>query len=254
MSDDANPEPDRPDPRAARLVMEGELQRLVPVRGLDVRGALQRGLTHYLRGVFRGRTLTTAAGRAITLRGGVKEGWAEPEDENQYPMLSVCALDELSYGDPVTSEDPMKPSLRPDLKTETDPPVQLVMPCEASTVIEVVVWCQDPMERAAIAATLEDELIAPNDDRGGFVLELPFYFGAHAGYMLASSTRPDDGEKAAARRRTELVRVNARVGVYRPARGQSLVQMEPRLVLDPYLAAEDPEAAARARSRPRGPC
>jgi hypothetical protein len=186
----------------SRLVQPGEPHIFTINRETDARTALTRGLAEYLGGM----TTSGTGGRPLAFR-RVFSVWAQPEELAEYPAAAVLATSG-SY-----DSSRFTPGRGPRIVT----PDQRYILASAEFVVDmtVEVWCNDPKERAAIMAMLEDRLLSPFDSRYGFLLELPHYFNARAQYEPISMDYDDSEENAMRRFRKALVKVRGQVPVLR---------------------------------------
>jgi hypothetical protein len=167
------------------------------VRETDCRTAMTRGLQEYLQQL----TIDWPDGRQERFA-AVFDTWAESEDRLQYPSAAVYSVEEMTYD---------AGSLSP--ATETDPATntQYTHPSEAMLQMTVELWCQDPEQRMAVIAMLEDAF-NPVEWMAGFRLILPHYHGMVATYMPpAGMTYMDTEEDAKRRYRKAVFTISGRV-------------------------------------------
>lgn len=179
------------------------------VRTSDTRTALQLGLKQYLE-----QLSINFFGRELALK-KVRQTWAEPEDDAEFPCAGVYSEEDGMYGD----EDGMNTQLsagmmNPSMKIDGVEGAYAVSPCELVQTFKLQVWTTDPKERAALCAMLEDALV-PVPWMYGFRLRLPFYHNAAATYEPLSSIYEDSDEDARRRFRKVTFRIKAKVPLIR---------------------------------------
>lgn len=151
-------------------------------RETDARTALTRGLAEYLSGL----SIEWESGRECRLV-KVLEVWSESEDPVMYPAAVIYAVDPGEY-------DASK--LTPETVELPDTENQCIrLSAEFSQTIVVEVWANDPQERMALVAMLEDAF-DPVDWMTGFRLDLPHYHGARATFEKLTLSYEDDADEA----------------------------------------------------------
>lgn len=188
-------------------------QKLTLRRTTDARTALARGLTEYLGGL----SIIWDGGRRMFFE-RTYTSWAEPEKPAKYPSLVLVGSVPADY------EAAM---LTPALVASQDGQrnVYLRQVAEMKQMFQLIVWCQDPVERMALTTLVEDAM-EPHDWMTGLRLELPYYFNARATYEKLNLSYDDTGEDAQRRWRRSVFTVMANVPQYRPV--GTLVPMLPQ--------------------------
>jgi hypothetical protein len=191
----------------------------------DARTALTRGLAMYLRGLeFDG-----GAGRILAFGNRVFDSYADPEVQAAFPSALVSSdtpgtydASRLTPGEPVDRVQAFEGN---------------AIYATSEFVMDMVIdiWATEPRSRMALVAGMEQAL-SPTDWMYGLRLDLPFYFGARAGYELQSVQYIDSEESATRRYRRASMVVSGRVPVYRFA-AKPLAR--PRLALDVTTAASE---------------
>ncbi len=191
----------------------------------DARTALARGLAMYLRGLeFDG-----GAGRILAFGNRVFDSYADPEVQAAFPSALVSSdtpgtydASRLTPGEPVDRVQAFEGN---------------AIYATSEFVMDMVIdiWATEPRSRMALVAGMEQAL-SPTDWMYGLRLDLPFYFGARAGYELQSVQYIDSEESATRRYRRASMVVSGRVPVYRFA-AKPLAR--PRLALDVTTAASE---------------
>lgn len=171
----------------------------------DARTALTRGLARYLAGlVFEG-----GAGRILAFQGRVFESYADPETQAQFPSAVVLSDQPAQY-----DASRLTPGAPVDRLPQTPEGNALLSTSELTLDLTVDVWATENRSRSALVAGLEHAL-SPTDWMYGLRLDLPFYFGARAGYELQSVQYIDSEDAATRRYRRASLVVSGRVPVYR---------------------------------------
>ena len=191
----------------------------------DARTALTRGLAYYLRGLeFDG-----GAGRILAFGNRVFESYADPEVQAAFPSALVSSDTPGTYD---------------SSRLTPGEPVDRVQAAEGNAIYStsefvmdmvIDIWATESRSRMALVAGMEQAL-SPVDWMYGLRLDLPFYFGARAGYELQSVQYIDSEESATRRYRRASMVVSGRVPVYRFA-AKPLVR--PRLALEVTTAASE---------------
>lgn len=208
----------RSDALFTRLVSSrDDLEALTSVRTTDSRTALARGLAEYL-GAQR---FVAEGGRALGFK-AVLVQWAEAEQPAEYPSLSITALGAAQYDDN---------SFVPMLKKTDDSAYYITQTGETTQEFMVAAWTNDPNERIGVACMLEDAG-DPLEFMSGFRLELPFYHGARATYLVKNVDFRDGPSDAQRRWRVALFGVTGNVPKYRLA--GTLPGLLPEVALDVY--------------------
>lgn len=171
----------------------------------DARTALTRGLARYLAGlVFEG-----GAGRILAFQGRVFESYADPETQAQFPSAVVLSDQPALY-----DASRLTPGAPVDRLPQTPEGNALLSTSELTLDLTLDVWATENRSRSALVAGLEHAL-SPTDWMYGLRLDLPFYFGARAGYELLSVQYIDSEDAATRRYRRASFVVSGRVPVYR---------------------------------------
>lgn len=171
----------------------------------DARTALTRGLARYLAGlVFEG-----GAGRILAFQGRVFESYADPETQAQFPSAVVLSDQPALY-----DASRLTPGAPVDRLPSTPEGNALLSTSELTLDLTLDVWATENRSRSALVAGLEHAL-SPTDWMYGLRLDLPFYFGARAGYELQSVQYIDSEDSATRRYRRASFVVSGRVPVYR---------------------------------------
>jgi hypothetical protein len=171
----------------------------------DARTALTRGLARYLAGlVFEG-----GAGRILAFQGRVFESYADPETQAQFPSAVVLSDQPAQY-----DASRLTPGAPVDRLPQTPEGNALLSTSELTLDLTLDVWATENRSRSALVAGLEHAL-SPTDWMYGLRLDLPFYFGARAGYELQSVQYIDSEDSATRRYRRASLVVSGRVPVYR---------------------------------------
>lgn len=190
----------RVDELMTRLVTDSDdVEELTNVRTTDTRTALARGLVEYLA-----QLSYIAEGGRMGAFVNAQLCWAEPETPATFPALTVIGLAPGSYSDSDFS---------PRVHKCAGFALQEMSALEQEFL--VTVWAKDPMQRMALATLIEDAS-DPVDWMSGFRLELPFYFGARATYLVKNVQYMDGGQDAQRRWRLAIFGVTASVPKYRP--------------------------------------
>lgn len=187
--------------------------RLTGTRTTDSKAAIQFGLKQYLEDLqidFNGRLLTFKH---------VRQTWAEPEDDAEYPCAGIFSDEEGMYGDEDGSNTKLSPGLLGGIPLEGIPDAYATVPCELVQTFKVQIWTTDPKERTAICAMVEDAL-NPVDWMYGFKLRLPHYHGAIAHFEPLGSIYEENEEDSRRRFRKVTVRLKATVPVIRAFYGR----------------------------------
>lgn len=207
------------DARRATLVdVPGSRPVYTGLRQCDSRTAVARGLAQYLASLQIG----WRAGRPLRFQQAV-EVWSSPASFSKYPSAAVMIPSDVEY-----DASSFVPKLDPALKTPDGQYV--VKTSEAVCSVSLEIWATDEEERDGLSAMLEDAL-APLDWMYGFLLDLPFYFGARAKYAPASVQYLDSDEDAVRRFRRAVHTLKARVPVlrlasYQPGRLRTRVDVD----------------------------
>lgn len=192
----------RADGLTARVVLDrDDAEQLTPVRTTDTRTALARGLAEYLST----QRIVWDGGREVALA-SVHVTWAEPEQPSNSPALTIVGLGDGEYD---TAD------FQPHLVEVVPSRSYLRQTAELSQTFAVVAWATDPDMRTALSALLEDAL-DPAEHMTGVRLELPYYFGARATYLVSNVSYADTPGDAARRWRTVSFTVQGMVPKYRP--------------------------------------
>lgn len=171
----------------------------------DARTALTRGLARYLAGLeFDG-----GAGRILAFQGRVFESYADPETQAQFPSAVVLSDQPALY-----DASRLTPGAPVDRLPSTPEGNALLSTSELTLDLTLDVWATENRSRSALVAGLEQAL-SPTDWMYGLRLDLPFYFGARAGYELLSVQYIDSEDSATRRYRRASLVVSGRVPVYR---------------------------------------
>ena len=171
----------------------------------DARTALTRGLARYLAGLaFEG-----GAGRILAFQGRVFESYADPETQAQFPSAVVLSDQPALY-----DASRLTPGAPVDRLPQTPEGNALLSTSELTLDLTVDVWATENRSRSALVAGLEHAL-SPTDWMYGLRLDLPFYFGARAGYEMLSVQYIDSEDAATRRYRRASLVVSGRVPVYR---------------------------------------
>lgn len=188
----------------SRLVLPGEPHLFTINRECDARTALTRGLADFMGAM----TTQGPGGRPLGFK-KVFPVWAQPEDVAEYPSATVLASGQGNYdGSRFTPGRGPRVTADPDTR-------YLISAAEFTVDMQVELWCTDPKERASIVAMLEDQLLAPLDERYGFILELPHYFNARAQYEPSALSYDDNEENSLRRYRKAVMTVRGQVPVLR---------------------------------------
>jgi hypothetical protein len=191
----------------------------------DARTALTLGLAMYLRGLeFDG-----GAGRILAFGNRVFESYADPEVQAAFPSALV------SSDTPGTYDSSRLTPGEPVDRVQSNEGNALVSTSEFVMDMVIDIWATESRSRMALVAGMEQAL-SPTDWMYGLRLDLPFYFGARAGYELTSVQYIDSEESATRRYRRASMVVSGRVPVYRFA-AKPLAR--PRLALDVTTAASE---------------
>ena len=184
----------------------------------DARTALTRGLAMYLRGLeFDG-----GAGRILALGNRVFESYADPEVQAAFPSALVSSDTPGTYdASRLTPGEPVD-------RAQTNEGNALISTSEFVLDMVIDIWATEARSRVALVAGMEHAL-SPTDWMYGLRLDLPYYFGARAGYELQSVQYVDSEESATRRYRRASMVVSGRVPVYRFA---AMPVARPRLTLD----------------------
>jgi hypothetical protein len=184
----------------------------------DARTALTRGLAMYLRGLeFDG-----GAGRILAFGNRVFESYADPEVQAAFPSAMVSSDSPGNYdASRLTPGEPVD-------RVQAAEGNALISTSEFVLDMVIDIWATEPRSRMALVAGMEQAL-SPVDWMYGLRLDLPFYFGARAGYELQSVQYIDSEESATRRYRRASMVVSGRVPVYRFA-AKPLAR--PRFTLD----------------------
>lgn len=193
----------RSDSLFTRVILDrNDLEQLTSVRTTDSRTALARGLAEYLGSL----TFLAEGGRECRFE-RVQVQWAEPEVAASFPSLAITALGPAQYDDS---------SFEPSLVKTTDSDYYITQTAETTQEFMVAAWSTDPMHRVAIACMLEDAS-DPVEFMTGFRLELPFYHGARATYLVRNVAFQDGAQDAQRRWRVAMFGVTGNVPKYRLA-------------------------------------
>lgn len=196
----------KPPPGGTRLVLSpSDRERLTAHRESDARTAPVRGLMEHLQQL----RIDVAGGRSVQFR-NVVDTWAEPEDRAEYPTAVVSVVGEATY-----DASKFTPSVFSDDRLALPDGRFLISPCDIVLPLQVEVWSNDPQERQACAAMLEDALLAPVDYMFGFALELPHYHNARAIYAVTGISYADSETDAVRRYRLARVSMTATMPVLR---------------------------------------
>jgi hypothetical protein len=184
----------------------------------DARTALTRGLAMYLRGLeFDG-----GAGRILAFGNRVFESYADPEVQAAFPSAMVSSDSPGNYdASRLTPGEPVD-------RVQAAEGNALISTSEFVLDMVIDIWATENRSRMALVAGMEQAL-SPVDWMYGLRLDLPFYFGARAGYELQSVQYIDSEESATRRYRRASMVVSGRVPVYRFA-AKPLAR--PRFTLD----------------------
>jgi len=184
----------------------------------DARTALTRGLAMYLRGLeFDG-----GAGRILAFGNRVFESYADPEVQAAFPSALVSSDTPGTYdASRLTPGEPVD-------RAQTNEGNALISTSEFVLDMVIDIWATEARSRVALVAGMEHAL-SPTDWMYGLRLDLPYYFGARAGYELQSVQYVDSEESATRRYRRASMVVSGRVPVYRFA---AMQVARPRLTLD----------------------
>jgi hypothetical protein len=197
--DGAPPLPDIGGP--SYLLTDPETQvQLTGTRQADAMTAIKRGLAEYLAG----RSIEVA-GREVRLNKSLWE-WADTEDDPQYPSAWTSqGAQPASYANQAMT--PAVHATLPDgryIGIASDLQVQLV----------TEIWCNDPAQRTALMAMVEDAL-QPVDWMYGARVVLPHYHSVSARYALMAPLYEDDAVSAMRRYRVVKVFIVAEMPVVR---------------------------------------
>ena len=165
-------------------------------RETDTRTALTRGLAEYLETL----TIDWVGGRQSRFV-KVFQTWAEPESMIDYPSAVVYASESGNYEDSVLSPTTIK---IPDSSLYLREVAELKLP------MTIEVWSNDPKERMALSAMLEDAL-DPHEFMTGLRLELPHYHNQRATYEKMSMTYEDAPDTAQRRWRKAVFSVTGHI-------------------------------------------
>lgn len=190
--------------RARLITNSSEPEVPTSERETDARTALTRGLCDYIEQL----SITTLDARVLRLQ-RVKESWAEPEERVVYPYAVVSVIS----GDYDASK--FTPSVSSNNRLKLPDGRFIVSPCDYVAEMQLDIWSTDPVERMALAAMLEDALLAPVDFMYGFRLELPYYFNQRATYTVTAQTYLDAADEAMRRYRVARFNVTGVVPVNR---------------------------------------
>lgn len=203
------PIPGTTEPSAVRTTLalsDGSIEQRTLVRECDAHTALVRGLAEYLTA----SEIAPTGGRHVRFK-KVREEWAEPEEQAQYPSAAIYTV-----GDGLFDASSFTPVVNRRSKVPGTEDAYLVKLGEFTQDLVLEIWCTDKKERAAIAFAMEDKL-NPVDFMAGFVLTLPHYFSARATYLKKTVTHIDNEGDAVHRLRKLVYVVNASVDLLRPA-------------------------------------
>jgi len=199
---------------------EGRL-RFTNVRMTDARAAIQFGLKQYLEDLS-----IDFAGRRLSFK-HVRQTWAEPEDNAEYPSAGIFSDEEGNYGDEEGSNSKLSPGLLSE-PIEGVPDAYAMIPMELVQVFKLQVWTTDPKERTAICAMVEDAF-NPVSWMYGFKLKLPHYHNATALYEPIGSLYEESDDDSRRRFRKITFRIKATVPVirvfYNQKKGSARVQL-----------------------------
>lgn len=187
-----------------RLLLATEAPVYSTVQLTDARGALLRGLREYVMNLV----WQADGGQELRFK-ACREGWAEPEQNAAFPSAAVYTQERGRY-----DSSSFTPQVLPRQRVE-DTQVYLVQPCTLKQPLVLHLWCTSPKERMQLTALMEQAL-NPVLYRYGFMLELPFYFGAHASYSLEEGEHEEVEDQAARRMKTVQFSVLGEVPVLRP--------------------------------------
>lgn len=191
--------------------------RLTNRHETDARTALTRGLAFYLRGLeFDG-----GAGRLLAFGNRVFESYADPEVQAAFPSALVSSDTPGTYDASRLTPGEVE-------RVQTSEGNYLLSTSEFVLEMVVDIWATENRSRMALVAGMEHAL-SPTEWMYGLRLDLPFYFGARAGYELQSVQYVDSEESATRRYRRASMVVSGRVPVYRFA---ALPSARARLNLD----------------------
>lgn len=146
------------------------------IRETDARTALTRGLREYLETL----SIDWVGGRQSRFT-RVYDQWAAPENVAEFPSCAIYSPGEGTYE---------AHTLTQSIKRIGVTQYGLRKAAELTLPLTVEAWINDPRERTAVAAMLEDALF-PVEWEAGFHLELPHYHNARATFLASSSTYRD---------------------------------------------------------------
>lgn len=174
-------------------------------RETDARTALTRGLAEYLEQL----SMDVAGGRQVRFE-RVFQVWADPEDKAKFPAACVGSTGAGTY-------DASKFTPEPRAKDRLPLPDgrYLVSPCDFVQDLAVDVWANDPPERTACVAMVEDALSCPVSWMYGMRLLLPHYFNTVGRYELLSVEYIDEEVETIRRYRRAVFKVRSSIAMRR---------------------------------------
>jgi hypothetical protein len=191
----------RVDGLVSRLIESSDdQQKLTLTRTVDTRTALARGLAEYFGQLER----VAEGGRALRFR-NVQVTWAEPETPSESPALTVTATTPATYEDADFTPRVVFHSGAGSLRE--------IGACSQDFL--VTVWSTDPMQRLGLCIAIEDAA-DPVEWMSGFRLELPYYFGARATFLVQNVFYQDSAAEAQRRWRPAVYQVHGSVPKYIP--------------------------------------
>jgi len=169
----------------------------------DARTALAVGLQEYIQELKPLYPLESA--RSIQLA-TVRHTWAAAEEPAEYPGICVYSSDEHEY----TASSRFTPTLQFQFEDGSC----LYQTSEINYELTIDLYCNDEVERMAIAKMLEDGLV-PLDSTYGCIIEIADYYNARASYELMRASYADTSDSVQRRLRQATFKVAGAMPVYR---------------------------------------
>lgn len=186
----------RVDGLRARLVSgPSDREILTYTRTQDCQTALARSLAEYLEG----GVIDWQGGRQLKFKKVVVQ-WAEPEMPSEWPSCAVLAVTPADYDSQIPSTFYIDENARQAARG-----VGIL-----SQNFQVIVWANDPVERAGLVSMLED-MLEPYDWMSGLRLKVPSYFNTHATYLKRSVQFDDDPTNAQRRWRRAIFSIDGSI-------------------------------------------
>jgi hypothetical protein len=214
-----------PPPGVATLIVDPSVKQVITTTvETDVRTAMARCVKELLQqATFR------LPGREVRFK-EVREVWAEPEDDAQYPSACVFTEEDGKFD---LEDSRILPGGGPYANNAIEgvPGAYWYSPCEFVQTLILEVFTTSPREREALSAMLM-ALFFPVTWKIGFRMKAPFYHGAHIDFLPETSGFVDNEEDARRRFRKIRYSIVARAPMLRVMRGVPTAETGGRIIID----------------------